>query len=116
MLTAIVGLTMIVSHFIPPFNILKDLFEDWFFIIAAFAIYLGVLNLLRVNADKIYKKQADAPFGLVVILGFLVITIPGLFFSGGRSIYGSPESRHSHCVFTITSGSLSCRAFFSGAS
>jgi hypothetical protein len=84
-LTALVGLTMIIAHFIPPFNILKDVFEDWFFIIAAFAIYLGVLNLLRINADKLYKKQKDWPFGLVVILGFLLMTIPGLFFSGGRS-------------------------------
>jgi hypothetical protein len=84
-LTAIVGLTMIISHFIPPLNTLKNLFEDWFFIIAAFAIYLGILNLIRINADKVYKKQKDWPFGVVVILGFLVITIPGLFFSGGRS-------------------------------
>ncbi len=84
-LTAIVGITMIIAHFIPPFNILKDLFEDWFFIIVAFAIYLGILNLIRVNADKLYRKQHDWPFGLVVILGFLLITIIGLFFSGGTS-------------------------------
>jgi len=84
-LTAIVGITMIIAHFIPPFNILKDLFEAWFFIIAAFAIYLGVLNLIKINADKLYKKQKDWPFGIVVILGFFLITIPGIFFSGGRS-------------------------------
>jgi uncharacterized membrane protein YozB (DUF420 family) len=84
-LTAIVGITMIIAHFIPPLNILKDLFEDWFFIIAAFAIYLGILNLILINGDKIYKKQKGWPFGVVVILGFLVITIIGIFFSGGKS-------------------------------
>jgi len=84
-LTAMVGITMIIAHFIPPFNILKDLFEDWFFIIAAFAIYLGISNLILVNGDKIYKKQKGWPFGLVVILGFLVMTVIGLFFSGGTS-------------------------------
>jgi uncharacterized membrane protein YozB (DUF420 family) len=84
-LTAIVGITMIIAHFIPPLNILKNLFEDWFFIIAAFAIYLGILNLILINGDKIYKKQKGWPFGVVVILGFLVITVIGIFFSGGKS-------------------------------
>jgi len=84
-LTGIVGITMIIAHFIPPLNILKNLFEDWFFIIAAFAIYLGILNLILVNGDKIYKKQKGWLFGAVVIFGFLVITIIGIFFSGGKS-------------------------------
>jgi len=84
-LTAIVGITMIIAHFLPPLNSLKDLFEDWFFIIAAFAIILGILNLILVNGNNIYRKQKGWPFGVVVILGFLVMTIIGLVFSGGRS-------------------------------
>jgi hypothetical protein len=114
-LTAMVGLTMIISHFIPPLNILKDLFEDWFFIIAAFAIYLGVLNLLRVNADKMYRKQKGWPFGLVVILGFLVITIPGLFFSGGRSFsdMGTPfYYLYIHVYYPLSATMFSLLAFF----
>jgi hypothetical protein len=114
-LTAIVGLTMIIAHFIPPFNILKDLFEDWFFIVAAFAIYLGVLNLLRINVDKIYKKRTDWPFGLVVILGFLVITIPGLFFSGGRSFsdMGTPfYYLYIHLYYPLSATMFALLAFF----
>jgi hypothetical protein len=114
-LTAIVGLTMIIAHFIPPFNILKDLFEDWFFIVAAFAIYLGVLNLLRINVDKIYKKRRDWPFGLVVILGFLVITIPGLFFSGGRSFSDMGTSfyyLYIHLYYPLSATMFALLAFF----
>jgi hypothetical protein len=114
-LTAMVGLTMIIAHFIPPLNILKDLFEDWFFIIAAFAIYLGVLNLLRINADKIYKKQRDWPFGAVVIFGFLVITIPGLFFSGGRSFseMGTPfYYLYIHVYYPLSATMFALLAFF----
>lgn len=114
-LTAIVGLTMIISHFIPPFNMLKDLFEDWFFIIAAFAIYLGVLNLIRINADKMYKKQKDWPFGLVVIIGFLMITIPGLFFSGGRSFSdpGTPfYYLYIHVYYPLMATMFALLAFF----
>jgi hypothetical protein len=99
-LTAIVGITMIIAHFIPPFNILKDLFEDWFFIIAAFAIYLGILNLILVNGDKIYKKQKGWPFGVVVILGFLVMTIIGIFFSGGKS-FQDPGTRFYYLYMNV---------------
>jgi hypothetical protein len=99
-LTAMVGITMIIAHFIPPFNILKDLFEDWFFIIAAFAIYLGILNLILINGDKIYKKQKGWPFGAVVILGFLMITIIGIFFSGGRS-FQDPGTRFYYLYMNV---------------
>jgi uncharacterized membrane protein YozB (DUF420 family) len=99
-LTAIVGITMIIAHFIPPLNILKDLFEDWFFIIAAFAIYLGILNLILINGDKIYKKQKGWPFGVVVILGFLVITIIGIFFSGGKS-FQDPGTRFYYLYMNV---------------
>jgi hypothetical protein len=114
-LTAIVGLTMIISHFIPPLNMLKDLFEDWFFIIAAFAIYLGILNLIRINADKVYKKRSDWPFGVVVILGFLLITIPGLFFSGGRSFsdLGTPfYYLYDHVYYPLSATMFALLAFF----
>jgi hypothetical protein len=99
-LTAIVGITMIIAHFIPPLNILKDLFEDWFFIIAAFAIILGILNLILVNGNKIYRKQKGWPFGVVVILGFLVMTIVGLGFSGGRS-FQDPGTRFYYLYMNV---------------
>jgi hypothetical protein len=99
-LTAIVGITMIIAHFIPPLNILKDLFEDWFFIIAAFAIYLGILNLILVNGNKIYRKQKDWPFGLVVILGFLIMTIVGLGLSGGRT-FQDPGTRFYYLYMNV---------------
>jgi hypothetical protein len=85
-ITGIVGITLIMSYFIPhtPFNLLQDLFTDWYLIVAAFAIILGILNLLRISLDKAYKKQKDWFFGLMVVLSFLMIVIPGLFFSGGR--------------------------------
>jgi hypothetical protein len=114
-LTAIVGITMIIAHFIPPFNILKDLFEDWFFIIAAFAIYLGILNLIRVNADKLYKKQPGWFFGMVVILSFLLMTIIGLFFSGGETFQdpGTPfYYLYMHLYYPLSSTMFALLAFF----
>jgi hypothetical protein len=85
-ITGIVGITLIISFFIPhtPFNLLENLFTDWFLIVAAFAIILGILNLLKISLDKAYKKKKDWFFGLVVVLSFFFIVIPGFLFSGGR--------------------------------
>jgi uncharacterized membrane protein len=86
-ITAIVGIIFLISYFAPhfPLNILHNSAADIFNIIAAFSILLGVLNLIRVNGDKVYKKKRDWPFSIVLILGFLVMTIVGLGFSKGRN-------------------------------
>ena len=86
-ITAVVGIIFLISYFTPhfPLNVLHNSATDIFMIIAAFSILLGVLNLIRVNGDKIYKKKRDWPFSIVLILGFLVMTIVGLGFSKGRN-------------------------------
>lgn len=86
-LTAIVGLTFFVQFFVPhrPMGFLTDMFSDWFSIIAAAAIWLGALNLMRVSLEKIYKKDRDWFFAAVTIASFLLIVIIGFFFSNGRS-------------------------------
>jgi hypothetical protein len=87
LLTAIVGSIFFVQFFVPhyPMDFLANMLTDWFSIIAAAAIWLGALNLLRVSAEKIYKKDKDWFFAAVTIASFLLIVIVGFFFSGGRS-------------------------------
>lgn len=93
-LTAIVGLTFVVQFFIPhdPMRFLADMFSDWFSIIAAAAIWLGALNLIRVSAEKIYRKEKDRFYAAVTIASFLLIVIIGFFFSQGRS-FQEPGTR-----------------------
>ncbi|MCP4632273.1 MAG: hypothetical protein GY855_05050 [candidate division Zixibacteria bacterium] len=85
-ITGIVGFIYIIQFFVPhwPFNIMEELLTNWMLIIFAFAIWLGALNLMKVSLDKISKKSKDWPYAVVTILGFLLIAIPGFFFSGGR--------------------------------
>ena len=68
------------------------MFTDWILIIAAAAIWLGALNLLKVSLDRIYKKDKDWFFSAVTIASFLLIVIVGFFFSGGRS-FQDPGTR-----------------------
>ncbi len=63
---------------------MADMFSDWFSIIAACAIWLGALNLLKISLNKIYKKDKDRFYAVVTIISFLLIVIAGFFFSGGR--------------------------------
>jgi hypothetical protein len=94
LLTAIVGSIFFVQFFVPhyPMDFLANMLTDWFSIIAAAAIWLGALNLLRVSAEKIYKKDKDWFFAAVTIASFLLIVIVGFFFSGGRS-FQEPGTR-----------------------
>jgi len=86
-ITAVTGFIFIIQFFVPhpPFNRTQDIFNDWVNIIIGFAIVLGVLNLMRVNLNKMSQKSKGWPFALVTILGLVVYTIVGLAFSGGRS-------------------------------
>jgi len=63
---------------------MSNMFSDWFSIIAACAIWLGALNLMKISLNKVYKKERDWFYAIVTIISFLVIVIAGFFFSGGR--------------------------------
>jgi hypothetical protein len=83
-LTAFVGITYVVQFFVPhrPFSGLQDRLNDWVQIIAAFAIWLGALNLLKVSGDSVYKREKGWFYALVIIICFFIISVVGFFFSG----------------------------------
>jgi hypothetical protein len=84
-LTAFVGIIYIVQFFVPhrPFSGMQDILTDWVSIIAAFAIWLGALNLMKVSGDKVYRKEKGAVYALIIIASFLLMSVIGFFFSGG---------------------------------
>ncbi len=125
-ITAVAGIIFLVSYFIPhfPMNVLHNSAADIYMIIAAFSILLGVLNLLRVNLVKVSKKKEDWFFSMVLIAGFLVMVIVGLFFSEGirfmelgtrfRYLYDNVYNPLSATMFSILAffiASASYRAF-----
>lgn len=79
LITAIVGIVFVIQYFIPhyPFNQLNNWFSDWFSIIAACAIWLGALNLIKISANKVYRKREDWGYSVVIIVCFLIIAIVG---------------------------------------
>lgn len=124
MITAIVGFTLIIVYFVPhpPFSDMRDLFADWFIVIAAFAIYLGILSLLKMNVEKIHRKKSGWGFGAVTIVGFLIFVSVGLwegrdFMEFGTGYYYLYDRIYYPLMATMFSilaffiGSASYRAF-----
>jgi hypothetical protein len=78
-ITATVGITMIVVYFIPhaPFGEMRDMFSSWYLIIFAAAILLGILNLARINLEKIYRRREGWQYSIVLVAGLFVIMVSG---------------------------------------
>jgi len=85
MITGIVGIAFVLQYFIPhwPFSQLNSWFSDWFSIVAAFAIWLGALNLMKISFQKISRKKSDWGYSVVIVISFLLIAVIG--FSEGES-------------------------------
>ncbi|NOY89449.1 MAG: hypothetical protein GXO93_08725 [FCB group bacterium] len=91
-ITFIVGTAYLIAYFIPhePFNYFENWFNDWFAVIAAFAIWLGVLNLIKISTIKIVRKSPDWPYSVLIIVSFIIIVFFG-FYEGYRGLYANPH-------------------------
>jgi hypothetical protein len=58
----------------------RALFVEWTVIVVAFAMLLGVLNVLRVHAQRI-QRGSGALYSILLVVSFLTVFIPGLFAS-----------------------------------
>lgn len=79
-LTAVIGLFMILSFFIPHqfVSVPADFLQQCAVIVVAFGYVLGGANVLRVNFDAIYKRQPDWPYKIVLVVSLLVTIFFGL--------------------------------------
>jgi len=84
-----VGLLTLFGHFIN--NTLIQSFVDkdalqWFDIIAAFAMFLGALNMLKLQVIKIIKKQKNWQYSILAVIGFAFAIFAGFFYRGSNFI------------------------------
>ena len=84
-----VGLLTLFGHFIN--NTLIQSFVDkdalqWFDIIASFAMFLGALNMLKLQVIKIIKKQKNWQYSILAVAGFAFAIFAGFFYRGANFI------------------------------
>ncbi len=91
LITGIVGVVFVVQYFIPhfPFSKMADWFSDWFSIIAACAIWMGVLNLFKLSLQSIYERKADWWYSVIVVVCIILMAVVG--FAAGQN-YGDAKS------------------------
>lgn len=87
-ITFTAGIIMILNFFVPhaPFDRLGEDLQEWFFIVASAAIFLGALNLLHVHFRKIKLRLTNWQYSPVTIIGFVVMVSAGL-------VYGVTEGK-----------------------
>ena len=88
-ITALVGVVLILQYFSPnkSINSVESTFMDWAQIVFAFSMILGILNLIRVNGDKIYKKRKNWGLSVIIIISFFITAIVGFTNVGDKVMY-----------------------------
>ena len=84
-----VGLLTLFGHFINNEEIRDFVDNDatqWFDIIASFAIFLGALNMLKIQIIKIVKKQKIWQYSILAVIGFAFAIFAGFFYRGANFI------------------------------
>lgn len=78
-LAFISGLVVLFSEFIPhrPFSAIVDTLQAWFMIISGFAMLLGLISLLSLNASKISGKHKDWQYYLAGMISFAIMVLIG---------------------------------------
>jgi hypothetical protein len=115
LITGIVGISFVIQYVIPhyPFNNLSDWFSDWFSIRQACAIVLGSLNLMKLSFEKIFKKNTDWGYSVVIIASFLLITVIGLSEGEGFRVPGTKfDWLFNYMYIPLSATMFSILAFF----
>jgi hypothetical protein len=77
LITGFVGAIYIVTFFIPALQQIETISTDWILIIQAFAIWLGALNLMKINLVTLFSGKKGRIYAAIVVVSFLVMTGAG---------------------------------------
>lgn len=66
------GVIVLVGYFTPWLASTRDLFLQWAVILAAFALLIGVVNLLTVHLKKMGKSKKGGVYSLILWVAFFI--------------------------------------------
>jgi hypothetical protein len=78
-----VGIIVLLGFFftLPLLDALSITFKEWAIILTAFALLVGLINLLLVHLARIFRRQEPGAFySLIVLLTSITVMIIGLLF------------------------------------
>ena len=83
LIVALIGSLTLFGWFVDEPNIKSFVDDDatqWYDILASFAIFLGGFNLLKLQLQKVLRKQYGWQYSLFAIGGFFFAIIAGFFY------------------------------------
>ena len=87
------GFLVLSGHFI-NYEPLSDFVDkdatQWYEIIAGFAAFLGVLNLLKLHFSKISYKKKNWQYSILTLVSFFIMIFFGFIYRGDTSLDGDP--------------------------
>lgn len=78
-----IGLIVLIDYFFdaPLLDALGFAFREWTIILTAFALLLGVINLLQVHLSRvIHRQETGAGYSALVVLTATLVALTGLWF------------------------------------
>jgi len=112
-LTFMVGMYPIFAFFVPHrvvSNINQDL-DTWLVIVAAFALPLGVVNLVSMNLSKLKNRKAGWQYSIVLLAGLFIMAFYGIL-GGEQGFHPYFQSMFNHAVSPLQSTMFSLLAFY----
>src|SRR5512136_203475 len=93
LLTFFAGIIPIIALFVPEkrVNLVSTTLDSWLIIVAGFALLLGVVNVIQMNANKIRRKSSGWPYAAVLLAGLAVMGFFG--FAGAFNAFGGIATR-----------------------
>ncbi len=75
---------MLIAFFIPlkGFQDVSQTLQNWYNGVIAFFVFVGILNLARINIEKIQKRRADFGYGIILLTFLLTMMVAGFFMGG----------------------------------
>jgi hypothetical protein len=69
-ITFVTGLAMVIQYFVPhdPFGGIQQEFNQWYLIVAAFAMVLGVGNLIKLHSQRIRRQGSGWGYSIILLI------------------------------------------------
>jgi hypothetical protein len=87
LITAIIGFWVVADGFVtnPTLREWSSTFQNWGIVVAAFALGLGAVNLLRIHGKRVVSRQAGWIESSVLLFGLLGMIVTGVFQGSSSS-------------------------------
>jgi hypothetical protein len=93
LLTFLAGTIPIIAFFVPERHVglVSTTLDSWLIIVAGFALLLGVVNVVQMNANKIRRQSSGWPYAIVLLAGLAMMGFFG--FAGAFNMFGGIATR-----------------------